>query len=152
MIKICEFCGNEFEIIGDTPNNRRKKYCTKACCIKANNKKTNGKRELVPLKQFFCSVCNKPYMTNRSDSKTCSLECQHERDKMLARRRYHVEMGISRKFLEDYKTEKKKATKVPPAHEIEAEARKVGMNYGQYYALMLQKQEIEERERRKANG
>lgn len=151
MIKICEFCGNEFEIIGYTPNNRRKKYCTKACCIKANNKKTNGKRELVPLKQFFCSVCNKPYMTHRSDSKTCSPECRHERDKMLARRRYHLEMGISNKFLEDYKTEKKQAKKVPPAHEIEAEARKHGMNYGQYYALMLQKKEIEERERRKAN-
>ena len=149
MIKKCEWCGKEFDIIGDTPNNRRRKYCEKACCIMANNKKTNGKRELVPLKQFFCSVCNKPYTTNRSDSKTCSLECRHERDKMLARRRYHVEMGISNKFLEEYKTEKKKATKVPTAHEIEA--RKHGMNYGQYYALMLQKQEIEERERRKAN-
>ena len=61
-------------------------------------------------------------------------------------------MGISRKFLEEYKTEKKQATKVPPAWQIEAEARKVGMNYGQYYALMLQKQEIEERERRKKIG
>lgn len=151
MIKKCEFCGSDFEFIGDTPNHRRKKYCSKECCIKSNNKKTNGKRKLVPLKQFFCSVCNKPYTTNRSDSKTCSLECRHERDKMLARRRYHLEVGISNKFLEEYKTEKKKAIKVPPAHEIEAEARKHGMNYGQYYALMLQKQEIEERERRKAN-
>lgn len=151
MIKKCEWCGKEFEIIGDTPSNRRRKYCEKACSIMANNKKTNGMRELVPLKQFFCSVCGKPYITNRSDSKTCSLECRHERDKMLARRRYHLEVGISNKFLEEYKTEKKKATKVPPAHEIEAEARKHGMNYGQYYALMLQKQEIEERERRKAN-
>lgn len=152
MIKICEFCGNEFEIIGDTPNNRRKKYCTKACCIKANNKKTNAKRNLVPMKNFICSVCGKPYITNRSDSMTCSRECRYERDKKLARERYRREIGISNKFLEDYKEERQKAKKVPPAHEIEAEARKHGMNYGQYYALMLQKQEIEERERKKQIG
>lgn len=152
MIKKCEWCGKEFEIIGDTPNNRRRKYCEKACCIMANNKKTNGKRELVPLKQFFCSVCNKPYTTNRSDSKTCSLECRHERDKMLARRRYHLEVGISNKFLEEYKTEKKKATKVPPAWQIEAEARKVGMNYGQYYAMLQMQKERAERELMKNGG
>lgn len=141
MIKICEFCGSDFEVIGDTPNHRRKKYCSKKCCTKANDRKKNGKSELVPIKQFFCSICGKPYTTNRSDSKTCSLECRHERDKMLARRRYHLEVGISNKFLEDYKTEKKKATKIPLAWQIEAEARKHGMNYGMYYALKQMEKE-----------
>ncbi len=149
MVKKCEFCGKEFEIIGDTPNERRRKYCDEKCRIKANNNKTNGKRMRVPLKNFVCSVCGKSYLTNRSVSMTCSPECRHERDKQLARERHNTSVMLEKQFLEDVKRERQKTKKVTPAHEIEAKARKCGMNYGMYYALLQMEKERAERERMK---
>lgn len=104
----------------------------------------------------ICPICGMPYLTNRSNSATCSEPyCQEENNRQKARdrfkRKYHEEKDLDKSFLEEIEKSKPKRNFVTPAHEIEAEARKHGMNYGQYYALMLQKQEIEERERRKAN-
>lgn len=149
MIKICEFCGNEFEIIGDTPNNRRRKYCSDNCKkLVANQQKRKGRHNLV------CSVCGKIFLSDRRDRVCCSVECGHERNKQLAKELFKKAYWDNKKEQEEAKViyERPKRKKVTPAHEIEAEARKVGMNYGQYYALMLQKQEIEERERKKQIG
>lgn len=149
MIKICEFCGNEFEIIGDTPNHRRAKYCSDECRkLVVKQQKKKGYHNLV------CSVCGKIFLSDRRDRVCCSVECGHERNKILAKERFKRQYYENKAEKEEAKVVyvPPKRKKVTPAHEIEAEARKHGMNYGQYYALMLQKQEIEERERRKQIG
>ena len=147
MIKICVVCDCAFETNGDTPNEKRKKYCSDACRKEAvKQQKKRGYHNLV------CSVCGKIFLSDRRDRVCCSVECGHERNKILARERfkkqYYEEKAEREEARVIYEPPRRKV--VTPAHEIEAEARKVGMNYGQYYALMLQKQEIEERERRKA--
>lgn len=148
MIKMCEFCGNLFEIVGDTPNHRRAKYCSDECKkLVVKQQKKKGYQNLV------CQVCGKIFLSDRRDRVCCSVECGHERNKQLAKERFKNAYWDKKKEKEEAKViyEPPKRKKLPPAWEIEAEARKHGMNYGQYYALMLQKQEIEERERRKAN-
>lgn len=98
-----------------------------------------------------CLVCGSVYLADRINSATCSLECAEIRTKENQDKHRKTEKELNDYFAPKPK-EKRKPNLVTPAHEIEAEARKHGMNYGQYYALMLQKQEIEERERKKQIG
>ena len=111
------------------------------------------KKKLYNMK---CLVCGTIYLTNRINSATClNPDCQEEHNREMARnrtkRRYEEEQYLNDYFAPKPK-EKRKPNLVTPGWQIEAEARKHGMNYGQYYALMLQKQEIEERNRRKQIG
>jgi DNA-directed RNA polymerase subunit RPC12/RpoP len=145
MKKICVFCGKEFETTGNKGNVARKIYCSYECRYKGNN----GRNKRHKYHNFICSICGRVYLSNRKDSITCSPECRYERNKQLARERNQRAKQVEEHFLKEYQESKPKKKEVPPGWEIEAEARKHGMNYGQYYALMLQKQEIEERERRK---
>lgn len=145
MKKICVQCGNEFEVEDGKSNSARTIYCSYECRYKGNN----GRNKRHKLYNFVCAVCGNVYLSNRRDSVTCSPECRYERDKQLARERNQRAKQAEEHFLKEYQESKPKNKEVPPGWQIEAEARKVGMNYGQYYALMLQKQEIEERERRK---
>lgn len=140
MIKVCAYCSGKFEVEDGKSNTDRRIYCSYECRYKENNLRER-KKKLVPLKNFICSVCGKPYLTNRKDSMTCSPECRYERNKQLARERNHREKEVSEKFLDDYKKSKPKPKEVTPAHEIEAEARKRGMNYGMYYALLQMEKE-----------
>lgn len=145
MIKKCACCGKDFEVADGKSNTARIIYCSYECRYKSQNRK----KKPVPMKNLVCSVCGNVFLSERKDRMTCSLECRHERGKQLARERNQRAKKIEDKFLDDYQKSKPKPKEVTPAWQIEAEARKLGMNYGQYYALMLQKKEIAERERRK---
>lgn len=144
MIKICEFCGAEFEVDDKNSNAKRRKYCSHKCCYTAGNRMA-GKGG-APLKEYECVICGKKFMHSRY-CVACSEECRRKHNIQRILARYHENKLADKPIRE----EKPKPKKVSSAWQIEAEARKHGMNYGQYYALMLQKQEIEERERRKAN-
>lgn len=137
MIKVCAYCSGKFEVEDGKSNTDRRIYCSYECRYKGQNRKKKPK----PMKNLICSVCGKPYLTNRSDSMTCSPECRYERDKQLARERNRMEREIEKKFLNDVRKSRPKPKKVTPAHEIEAEARKRGMNYGMYYALLQMEKE-----------
>ena len=83
MIKICVVCDCAFETNGDTPNEKRKKYCSDACRKEAvKQQKKRGYHNLV------CSVCGKIFLSDRRDRVCCSVECVHERNKILARERF----------------------------------------------------------------
>lgn len=146
MIKICEFCGAEFEVDDKNSNAKRIKYCSYKCRYTAGNRMA-GKGG-APLKECECVICGKKFMHSRY-CVACSEECRRKHNIQRILARYHENKSEDKPI----RTEKPKPkqNKVSSAWKIEAEARKHGMNYGQYYALMLQKQEIEERERRKAN-
>lgn len=149
MVKrICEYCGCEFEVEEHTRNSGRKRFCSYECRYKAGNERV---KRGIKYHNMICLTCGKPYIATRLDSVSCSLECRHKRNQQLAKERYQRANWEEKRFREEAKKCKlpQRPKTVTPAHEIEAEARKRGMNYGQYYALMLQKQEIEERERRK---
>ena len=142
MIKICAFCNEKFEVDDGKSNTARIIYCSYECRYKGSNRKKKPK----PMKNLVCAVCGNVFLSERKDRMTCSHECRHERDKQLARERHKREKQVEEKFLDDYQKSKPKPKEVTPAHEIEAEARKRGMNYGMYYAML---QMEKERERRK---
>jgi len=147
MIKICEWCGSDFYVEEYKKNSNRQRFCSYECRYKAGNERV--KNEVI-YHNMTCLTCGKVYLSRRLDSVSCSLECKHKRNQQLAKERYHRLFNGEKKLSDNSKKTEKRI--IQPMHEIEAEARKHGMNYGQYYALMLQKQEIEERERRKANA
>lgn len=68
-----------------------------------------------------CDLCGKEFSTNYQNKLYCSDECRH---KMVTSNR-----------LNPIVKEKKKPISNMTRSEIEAEARKVGMHYGQYVGL-----------------
>jgi hypothetical protein len=149
MIKICEWCGSDFYVEEYKKNSNRQRFCSYECRYKAGNERLRVK---VKYHNMVCLTCGKVYLSRRLDSVSCSPECKQKRNQQLAKERYHRLFDEEKKLKEKRKSKSTEKRKIIPMHEIEAEARKHGMNYGQYYALMLQKQEIEERERRKQIG
>ena len=149
MIKICVICDCEFATSGDTPNEKRKKYCSDACRKEAvKRQKKRGYHNLI------CVVCGKVFLSDRRDRVCCSVECSHERNKITARERF------KRKYYEE-KAEREEAKvvyappkrrKIASLQEIDAEARKRGMSYGRYMALLQMEKERAERERMRNGG
>lgn len=137
MIKVCAYCSGKFEVEDGKSNTYRIIYCSYECRYKAQNKKKKPK----PMKNLICSVCGNVFLSERKDRMTCSLECRHERSNQLARERNQRAKQAEEKFLDDYQKSKPKPKEVTPAWQIEAEARKRGMNYGMYYALLQMEKE-----------
>lgn len=105
------------------------------------------KKKLYNMK---CLVCGSVYLADRINSATCSLECGEIRARENQDKCRKTEKELNDYFAPKPK-EKRKPNLVLPAHEIEEEARKRGMNYGTYSAMLMMEKEREERERRKAN-
>ncbi len=105
------------------------------------------KKKLYNMK---CLVCGSVYLADRINSATCSLECGEIRAKENQNKSRMTEKELNDYFAPKPK-EKRKPNLVTPAWQIEAEARKLGMNYGTYSAMLYMQKDREERERRKAN-
>lgn len=144
VIKKCEYCGKEFEIVGDTPNHRRTKYCSVKCRTTVTNQKKAKPRQYHNL---ICVTCDRPFLSNRRDRVCCSPECSAKHTKYLNRERFRRKYWDEGKRAEYAKKEAPKRKVVTPAHEIEAEARKRGMNYGMYMALLQMEKERESRKK-----
>ena len=91
-----------------------------------------------PNHAIYCSVyCGTVFETTRSNQVCCGPECVKERGRRRSRengKMYRV------KYKEEKNKAKAKSTK-EEAWEIEAEARKRGMNYGMYYAMLQMEKE-----------
>lgn len=149
MIKKCECCGKEFEVLEDTANHRRTKYCSAKCRITATNQKRAKPKNYYNL---ICETCGRPFLSNRSDRVCCSPECSEKHTRYLNRERFRKKHWDENKRAEYAKREAPKRKVVTPAHQIEAEARKRGMNYGMYYAMLQMEKERAERERMRNGG
>jgi predicted nucleic acid-binding Zn ribbon protein len=131
--KICKHCG-EFYM----PTHWNNKFCSVECRdnarkiqIKENNKKSNEKIKKVQI-QKRCLVCHHKFKTVRSDVVTCSPFCQKIR-RQEQRREYDRLK----------KEEEKRLAALPKPKtlsQIEAEARAMGMHYGEYVAYIERKE------------
>ena len=131
--KICKQCGKFY-----MPTHWSNKFCSEECRytakkikIKENNKKAYEKLK-KPMLQKKCLVCKKKFKTVRSDVVTCSPFCQKIR---------RQEQRVERKRLK--MDEEKRLAALPKPKtlsEIEAEARAMGMHYGEYVAYMERKE------------
>lgn len=70
-VKICSFCGKEFETI-----DFRKKYCCYECRVKASNKKKSERRKKNRRpKVKKCKFCGKEFETNLNYKNYCCRNC-----------------------------------------------------------------------------
>lgn len=132
MIKHCLECGKEFEVLGTEYNQNHAIYCSVDCGKKHRRKAKDEER----LHKVICSECGTEFETTRANKSCCGPECVYKRQ--LRRSRENGKM-----YRVKYKEAKEQKKKTPKeeAWEIEAEARKVGMNYGMYYALKQMERE-----------
>lgn len=121
----CEICGKEF-----VP----KKSMDTMCCSK--NCYTKRYRKMKPKEKIrkigVCIICGKEYEQRKITQKCCSEECRgvltKQQRKILNQK--HNEKRKVKKSVEIPKTNAEKIA------ELEEEARKHGMRYGQYVAKM----------------
>lgn len=77
MIKICAWCGKEFE-----HKHPLKTYCSDLCAKLSHNQKCskNQKRRLamIPKKTRICIVCGKEFVPGRGGALVCSQECREQ--------------------------------------------------------------------------
>lgn len=131
-VKVCLECGKEFEVFGTEYRQNHALYCSVECGKKYRRKASDAER----LHTVICSECGTEFETMRANRTCCSEECMKER----GRRRSRENGKMYRVKYKEAKEPKKKTPK-EEAWEIEAEARKVGMNYGMYYALKQMEKE-----------
>lgn len=133
MIKVCLECGKEFDAGGSEYQQRQKVYCSAECGKKYRRKAKDAER----LHTAICSECGGVFETKRSNQVCCGPECVKERNRRRCRE-------VGELYRIKYREEKQKAKAKTPkeeAWEIEAAARKVGMNYGMYYAMLEMEKE-----------
>lgn len=126
MVKVCLHCGKEFEVVGTEYNQKHALYCSVNCGKEYRRKAKDAER----LHTVICSECGTEFETMRSNKACCGPECVYKRQLRRAK-----ENNATAKYKEKKREEAKPKTPKEEAWEIEAEARKVGMNYGMYYAL-----------------
>ncbi len=143
VFKPCGYCGEPFEVDDKNPNELKRKYCSEFCRTEAANER---KRERIKIgKRSYnveCDICGKIFLTNRSTNKTCSPECNHERQKKLSRAGYYRQKEAKKEKAKE--TEQKR---IETLTEVQQKAQAAGMTYGNYMKQQFLKQLEEERER-----
>lgn len=122
--KICQQCGQEF----DPGKNRRRLYCD--VCVKTRRREFERRqrqeqreRSSPKPEQKTCPVCGKKYRPAKMGQFYCSADCKHK-----------VEDGEWSRVWED---------RNPRITDAAVEAKKRGLSYGQYKALLMLKAEKE---------
>lgn len=137
MIKICAICNTPFEVGEWDANRSIRKYCGVKCAERAayERKKEYALHGKKPMHNVKCEVCGKIFLTAYARKVVCSLECQDERRKRLAkmygkRRREAIKDGTHPS------KQKKVQNRVASVEEVQKKAREAGMSYGQYMAML----------------
>ena len=126
--KKCVICGKEF-----MPKTSRSVCCSDEC-RKSRDSQTSmawQREHKKPKKEFefICLACGKKFVTNKPNQKTCSAECKSIYSK-----------SIHNKPVEKEKVERRKPkSNYEEIVDIAIEARKHGMSYGQYVAMLHMK-------------
>ena len=137
MVKVCLECGKEFEVVGTEYNQKHALYCSAECGNKYRRKAKDAER----LHKVICAECGTEFETKRINQVCCGPECVKERNRRRSR-----EVGAM--YRVKYKEAKKKKEVDVPLHNFEEEARKRGLSYGVYYAMLQMEKEREERLKR----
>lgn len=126
-ISVCPVCKKEFEASRCT-----QKYCSYPCAYSAQLERQNKRyKEKHPILEKKCIICRRDFIPNTNGQEICSDACRK-----VFRKKY------TRKYS---KTKNKKikaaaAANAAAAHKLrmqrQAEARKLGLSYGRYIAMM----------------
>ena len=73
MLKICQYCGKEFEA---KEKGNREKYC-----CEEHRKAALREKRMKPLQKKICPVCKKSFMPKAGNQVVCSEDCRKERAK-----------------------------------------------------------------------
>jgi hypothetical protein len=73
MLKICQYCGKEFEA---KEKGNREKYC-----CEEHRKAAIREKRMKPLHETTCPVCLKTFMPKAGNQVVCSEDCRKERAK-----------------------------------------------------------------------
>lgn len=95
----------------------------------------NRKKVKNTLHIFKCAVCGNAFETVKPNRKTCSADCKKIYEKREAKER-------QKRHYEKKKQETKKRKKVKSLAEFNAEARAMGMTYGEYSEYLRKRGEI----------
>jgi hypothetical protein len=110
MIKICKYCGTEFE------SKNRSLYCSDACRLTGKDVRPIKQKKEKPKVTHKCLYCGKDFEAKRSNQNYCSKLC------------YNKEM--QKTYVIEKPLKKPKYT----IEEIQRLARAEGLTYGQYIA------------------
>lgn len=135
MTKVCIECGKEFEPSGNNPNHMI--YCSVKCGKRYRHRTAVTAR----LHKVICSECGVEFETPKTNKKCCGPECVYKRQLRLEKEK--IAEGKKKRKSEKRRADELLKAKTPKeeAWEIEAEARKRGMNYGMYYAMLQMQKE-----------
>ena len=114
-MKECKWCGKPFE-----HENVLKLYCTPECYNAANRERSRAKSSGAKEKQCVC--CGKTFIQNGHKQVYCSSECRAEITRSAVRERN--------------KKKPKPKKKACALRDLNREAQKRGMSYGQYVAML----------------
>lgn len=141
--KKCKMCGKVF-----IPETYRHRMCSYECramahkiAVDRTNKKTLERRKAearAQLKPKECPTCGKEFMPRNGRQVCCDAVCQRIRNNQSIKSWYQeykqeMETGVKKKV------EKKKPKPVSLA-EFNAQARAMGMTYGQYEQYLRRKE------------
>ena len=115
-MKICKRCGKHFE-----HGNVHTFYCSRECRDANRKERAKAKNKGIQEIEKECLYCGKLFKQMGHKQKYCSMECRKEMTKSNERRKA---------------MEKKPKKKVSTLKEVTMEARKHGMTYGKYVALI----------------
>lgn len=143
--KICEICGKEF-----VPKSAVQKLCSNECRAISNSNRAKERKRLIAegkyvypkheLHKVVCIECGKEFETDRRASCCyCSDECRKIAFNRQQRERYERDFERQKK----QKAEKPKKPRKGSLMRAEREARKKGMSYGQYKAMLYMQQNDE---------
>ena len=145
MIRNCIVCGKEF----DTTTEGRRKYCSFECCYTRHlaNKRQNYRLKTKANITATCPVCGKNFTKTHYNKIFCSDKCRYENQ--LASETIRREKRGKDYYKSPTNSKKEKALSDKPkiakakkaaeqSHKLrmqrQAEAKKLGLTYGQYLA------------------
>jgi len=86
------------------------------------------------MKANDCRICTKEFTYNKGFQLTCCPECSEEQKAILYRWKKELAKRERAKAPKKKKEPKPKKKKIKSLSEVASEARKAGMNYGEYIA------------------
>lgn len=138
--RLCAICGKPF-----LPKNKKHKYCGFECVTQANriaarksSKKALEKKRAQREKYAVCPICGVRFERRSQRQKYCgSAECTRERMRRYSRARWANDTPYENLTKKPEKPKKPKIKKDMTIGEIAAEARKMGLSYGQYVGMYM---------------
>lgn len=147
MIKVCAYCGKEFEVNELDHNDVRRKYCGYDCSEAMKNERIKAYKRAGKKANFekVCVICGLKFTTNKDRQLVCGERCAKERKRIKA---YEYNKSNNKPIPKIKPKPKNTKTNAELILEKNSKAKEMGMSYGQYDAWLRIQADREEREKR----